>query len=89
MQLVVEPDGCVRCVYGEELDLLALGYLEIKRGSHVEPTDNGSWKADLGPVGGPVLGPFRHRSQALAAEREWLEQHWLGGRALQLPHEET
>ena len=82
MQLVVQPDGSVRCVYGEELDLLALGHLEIKRGSYVEPTDNGLWQADLGPVAGPVLGPFRHRSQALAAEREWLEQQWLGGQAI-------
>ena len=29
------------------------------------------------PVDGPVLGPFNMRSQALAAERRWLEKHWL------------
>ncbi len=31
---------------------------------------------DLSPVGGPVLGPFRLRSQALAAEQAWLDG-WL------------
>ena len=29
------------------------------------------------PVGGPVLGPFDRRSEALEAERAWLEAHWL------------
>jgi hypothetical protein len=28
-------------------------------------------------VGGPVLGPFDRRSDALEAERDWLERHWL------------
>ena len=77
MQLVVCPGGDIRCLYGEELDLSALGKLSIERGSHVEPTDDGRWTADLSPVAGPVLGPFRQRSEALDAERQWLEQHWL------------
>ena len=38
MQLVVQSDGVVRCLYGEELDLQVLGKLTIERGSHVEPT---------------------------------------------------
>ena len=77
MQLIVQPNGIVRCLYGEELDLHALGNLSIERGSHVEPTATGQWTADLWPVNGPVLGPFRRRSDALTAERQWLEQHWL------------
>ena len=59
------------------VDLALLGRLKIARGSHVEPTADGRWSADLAPVGGPVLGPFSHRSEALAAERQWLETHWL------------
>jgi hypothetical protein len=43
----------------------------------VEPTSGGKWIADMKPVDGPVLGPFSMRSQALAAERRWLEKHWL------------
>ncbi|MHB8860928.1 MAG: hypothetical protein ACYC6N_00885 [Pirellulaceae bacterium] len=50
----------------------------ISRGSHVEPDAAGNWYADLSPVGGPLLGSFSHRSAALAAERDWLEGHWLG-----------
>jgi len=77
MQLVVAPQGSVRCLYAEELDLDTLGCLTISRGSHVEPSEDGGWSADLAPVGGPVLGPFPRRSQALNAERRWLEDHWL------------
>ncbi len=77
MQLLIEPGGAIRCVYDEQLDLQSLGRLSIQRGSHVEPTDDGQWTADLSPVQGPLLGPFASRTEALAAEREWLETHWL------------
>lgn len=77
MQLVVEPQGGIRCLYSETLPLATLGQVTIARGSHVEPTVDGLWLADLAPVGGPVLGPFPLRSDALAAEVVWLEQHWL------------
>ncbi len=79
MQLVVDPDGTVRCLYGEEIDLTVLGSPIITRASHVEPNQSGSWAADLSPVGGPILGPYLFRSEALAAERRWLKTHWLGG----------
>ena len=36
-----------------------------------------AWWADMGPVDGPVLGPFSSRDQALAAELEWLRQKGL------------
>jgi len=78
MQLVIEPGGAVRCIYGEEIDLAALGSPTISRASHVEPDQQGRWLADLFPVAGPVLGPFDVRSEALAAEHSWLETHWLG-----------
>ena len=68
----------VRCVYGEEIDLAALGSPTITRASHVEPDQQGRWLVDLTPASGPILGPFRHRSEALAAEHSWLETHWLG-----------
>ncbi len=72
MELVVDAGGDVRCVYGEELDLRELGKLQITRASHVEPDRDGFWWADMGPVDGPVLGPFKNRTEALGAERGWL-----------------
>jgi hypothetical protein len=78
MNLVIDPFGTVHCVYGEALDLSVLGSPVIRRASHVEPDAAGEWWADLAPVGGPVLGPFGRRSQALVAENGWLDQHWLG-----------
>ena len=72
MELVVNAAGNVRCIYDEELDLRKLGKLQITRASHVEPDADGFWWADMGPVDGPVLGPYSSRSAALAAERQWL-----------------
>ena len=77
MEIIFATDGQGRCVYDEAIDLTTLGKLAIQRGSHVEPDEAGQWWADLAPVSGPCLGPFEHRSQALSAEREWLEHEWL------------
>ena len=77
MELLITPNGEIRCVYSEAIPLDQLGRLEIRRGSHVEPTLHGQWTADMSPVNGPVLGPFELRSVALQAERDWLHQHWL------------
>jgi hypothetical protein len=77
MRLLVDAGGTVRAVYGEAIDLAALGDPTIRRASHVEPDEIGRWWGDLGPVGGPRLGPFDRRSEALAAELAWLENHWL------------
>jgi hypothetical protein len=77
VQIVVRPDGLVQCLYSEAIDLATVGELAISRASRVEPDQQGRWLADLAPVGGPVLGPFALRSEALAAEHEWLESHWL------------
>ena len=76
MQLVIKPDGVVRCVYAEAIDLTALGSPVISRASHVEPDEQGRWWADMGPVGGAVLGPYERRNEALTAEQRWLEQNW-------------
>ena len=77
MQLLITPNGVARCLYDEAIDLAVLGRLRIARGSQVEPDYAGHWFADMAPVDGPKLGPFHCRSQALAAERTWLETHWL------------
>jgi hypothetical protein len=77
MRLRVEPDGVVRCLYSEAIDLSCFGDASIHRASTVEPDEHGQWWADLAPVQGPRLGPFVLRSQALDAEQAWLEARWF------------
>ncbi len=77
MDLIVESGGKVRCVYAEAIDLHSLGKPQITRASHVEPDSTGRWIADLTPVSGPKLGPFEKRTDALAAEVQWLRNNWL------------
>jgi hypothetical protein len=80
MQIIVERSGIVRAVYSEVIELATLGTVTITRASHVEPDEHGQWSADMAPVSGPVLGPFAHRSEALIAEQQWLDRHWLEAR---------
>ncbi len=77
MQLIVLKTGEIRCLYDELIDLASLGSPVIARASHVEPDARGQWWADLSPVDGPQLGPFPRRTEALDAEKGWLEEHWL------------
>jgi hypothetical protein len=80
MYVWIRPDGGIRFVYDDALrGMLALGRATIDRASYVEPTPDGRWTADLGPMDGPVLGPFETRAAALAAERAWLVRHFTAG----------
>jgi len=70
--LIIDPDGAVRFIYDDELaDLLGQGRSVTQRASHVGPVGT-QWWVDLGPVRGPMLGPFKLRKQALIAEHDWL-----------------
>ena len=77
MDLIIDNSGNVRCIYAEAIDLHSLGKPNITRASHVEPDTSGRWISDLTPVDGPMLGPFDKRTDALAAEVQWLRDHWL------------
>ena len=79
--LVVDRRGDVLCIYDEGIDLSAIGVLCIRRASRVEPDSLGLWWADLCPAGGPRLGPFGRRGDALVSEIAWLNQnlHLIGG----------
>jgi len=78
MMLVIRPGGIVAGLYDEMIDLGQFGSLRITRATYVEPDEHGQWWADLQPVGGPKLGPFPSRSQALAAEIVELERRLSG-----------
>jgi hypothetical protein len=82
MQLRIDRQGGVECLYGELIDLSTLGRMQIQRASHVEPDETGRWYADLAPVAGPRLGPFAKRSHALEAETNWLHQHLFAQQSL-------
>ena len=77
IDIIISPRGEIRYIYNDDLLGLAnLGQSTVKRASHVEPCDGG-WQADLGPVNGPVLGPFETRGEALQQEVDWLLQHHI------------
>ena len=74
----ISPAGTIRVIYHDALrPLLIAGDADIRRASHVEPTSDGQWTADLTPMRGPILGPYLTRAEALTAETDWLTQHWL------------
>ncbi len=75
MDLIISPAGTGQAIYSEAIPLDRIGRLAIRRASHVEPDATGLWWADMSPVDGPKLGPFVRRSEALAAEVAWLENH--------------
>lgn len=79
MRILITADGTMRHLYRDDLVELdvKLGDRRLARASHVEPNDTGHWTADMQPVGGPVLGPFLSRAEALACEVNWLERNHL------------
>ena len=72
MEIVIKPSGLFIGIYSDSFDYGSFGRPQIRRASHVEPTDDGRWTADLSPVDGPKLGPFDKRSEAIDAELEFL-----------------
>lgn len=77
--MIVIADGNLTTIYNESIDLSALtselgGEMSHHRASHVEP-DGAGWKVDLSPVGGPAMGGFSLRSDALEAESKWLNNN--------------
>lgn len=79
--IIVDSNGTVRAIFNDDL-FSALSAdaerVETRRASHVEPIPGGPWwRADMSPVGGPVLGPYATRWFALKREVEWLRAHDL------------
>lgn len=73
--VTIDGSGRLRFVWSDSArELLMLGNGSIERASHVEPTADCRWTADLAPIGGPVLGPFETREEALTAEVDEVER---------------
>jgi hypothetical protein len=78
VKIIIDRYGRISFIYNDDLrGLLKAGKSEIRRASHVEPVGD-KWEADLSPSGGPKLGLFETRADALRAEVEWLEEHNFG-----------
>ncbi|GDX40063.1 hypothetical protein LBMAG21_03550 [Armatimonadota bacterium] len=78
--LEIAPDGTLQFLWEDAFaPMLELGESTLCRASHVEPQGT-EWVADLSPVGGPRLGAFPLRNDALSAERDWLQHYGFGRR---------
>lgn len=76
--ILIGPDGMLSFVYDDQLQpLMEAGNRSVKRASRVEPTREGEWMVDLDLVGGPQLGPFRLRGEAIQAEMDWLKSRLM------------
>ena len=77
MIISIDLNGGIRAIYSDGFNWQALGKPLIQRASQVEPDHLGLWWADLGVSGGPRIGPFARRDEAIAAEVAWLERNRL------------
>lgn len=104
MKITISPEGEVRMIGGNGLDVTQLGAASQRRASHVLPVncvlrwlfrwlrdrygETGRvaaftrrwpclWRVDLGPVDGPIVGPFKLRETAINVEIAYIEKHVL------------
>lgn len=85
--IAIRPDGTIRFIYTDDLiAFVQLGKATIRRASHVEPAPGGGWTADMTPLAGPILGPFKLRKIALNAEVQWITTHYINAERVHLTH---
>ena len=74
MKIKIDNAGIITTIYEDDLiPLFNKANVAIRRASHVEPTNDGQWIADMSPTQpGLILGPYVTRKEALNAELEWL-----------------
>lgn len=75
---IVVKDGEIRFIHNDGFAIfMDQGIAKTKRASHVEPDDDNLWWADLSPIKGPKLGPFKFRQEALDAEIFWINENHI------------
>lgn len=78
MILTIGKTGTLQFLHNDELyGAVNMAGADVRRASHVEPGNGGTWTVDLTPVGGEVHGGFATRSEALEFERVWIEENVL------------
>lgn len=89
LTLIVDQKGSIMYRDSDMLIPLRkkLGPARITRAASVEPRDE-EWWVNLSASGGPLLGPFEARCDAIAAEQEWLDRYLLGDEPLPEPEPE-
>ena len=82
MTLEVTPDGNIRCLYTDEIDLPQLGRLQVSRASHVE-FDNHlrKWTVTSAKTGRRLHSSMT-REQALEWERQYYSPNGAGWKEL-------
>lgn len=79
--LVVTIDnnnGTIECLHTDDIDLTAIGHLEVRRASHVKFVETAQkWSVTL--VDGTNLGLFKTRKKALVTEVDYLNRKILNG----------
>jgi hypothetical protein len=72
--IITSPDGSSSVKVYDESGIGSIGEVErMKRASHVDYDNNlKGWVADMSPLGGSLLGPFKLHSEAIRAERIYI-----------------
>lgn len=83
LKLKISKSGEITYIYNDLLAGLAQNNgASIRRVSHVEPTADGKWEAQMLDFN-VTLGPFRLRSEALEAEMQFLDEKLFGMKGME------
>lgn len=76
IRIAIPCDGDVQLIYKDDVAdaIKAIGKATTVRASHVEPTPDNKWQADMSPVGGPKLPATDTRQESLDLEVAWLNK---------------
>ncbi len=86
VEVIVQTDGSVVMVHDDDLFRLLYGVFDLRtqRAGKVEPTADGRWGVDVGPLTGrpeQQIGVFARRDQALCEEGAWVREFLRGENA--------
>lgn len=69
--LQITAVGGVSMLHSDDVDLREFGKPTIKRASHVEPAEDGTWFVASAATGEVIMEGFATRKEALAFEKEY------------------